>query len=298
MEPDELYTLRAQYWLGHYNLCLEETKAVARRPMSAELKVEREEFALRALLAMKQYDRVISESSLSDAPGIKAIGLKAQYESPSTPETSKPGILSSLQTLVSDPSTTATAQLIAAQTFLAHGEMTKEALQCVHLGTTMEHLALAIQIYLRMDRLDLAIQTLATMKSKDEEAVVTQLCACYIHVATGRSQALDAVHLLGSLTEQYGASPMLLNLTAVANMTAGQYAEAEISLNEASNEGEDVDTLINLIVCYQQMGKPMESIAPVLDKVRSLFPNHPFVQGLDRVGAAFEREAVKYKVAA
>ena len=69
MEPDELYTLRAQYWLGHYNLCLEETKAVARRPMSAELKVEREEFALRALLAMKQYDKVISESSLSDAPG-------------------------------------------------------------------------------------------------------------------------------------------------------------------------------------------------------------------------------------
>jgi len=37
MEPDELYTLRAQYWLGHYKLCLEETKAVARRPMSAEL---------------------------------------------------------------------------------------------------------------------------------------------------------------------------------------------------------------------------------------------------------------------
>lgn len=69
MEPDELYTLRAQYWLGHYKLCLEETKAVARRPMSAELKVEREEFALRSLLALKQHDKVISESSLSQGPG-------------------------------------------------------------------------------------------------------------------------------------------------------------------------------------------------------------------------------------
>lgn len=69
MEPDELYTLRAQYWLGHYNLCLEETKAVARRPMSSDLKVEREEFALRALLALKQHDKVISESSLSQGPG-------------------------------------------------------------------------------------------------------------------------------------------------------------------------------------------------------------------------------------
>lgn len=203
-----------------------------------------------------------------------------------------------MQTLVSDPSTTATAQLVAAQTFLSHGEMTKEALQCVHLGTTMEHLALSVQIYIRMDRLDLALKTLASMKKKDEEAVLTQLCSCYVKVVTGKSQALDAVHLLGSLTEQYGASTMLLNLTAVANMTAGLYAEAETTLIEANSEGEDVDTLINLIVCYQQQGKTMKEIAPLLQKVKSNYPSHPFVQGLVRVEGAFEREAVKYKVAA
>lgn len=298
MEPDELYTLRAQYWLGHYNLCHDETKAVARRPMSGDLKIEREEFAFRSLLAMKQFDKVISEASISQSPGVKAIGLKAKYDSPSTPETSKSSIISELQTLVSDPSTTATAQLIAAQTFLSHGEMTKEALQCVHAGATIEHLALCVQIYLRIDRLDLAKNTLNTMKQKDEEAVLTQLCACYIRVVTGKSEALDAVHLLGSLSEQYGASTMLLNLTACANMTAGQYAEAEISLMEATQEGEDVDTLINLIVCYQQQGKGMNAIAPVLEKVKNIYPNHPFVQGLVRVEGAFERESVKYKVAA
>lgn len=69
MEPDELYTLRAQYWLGHYNLCHDETKAVARRPMSGDLKIEREEFAFRSLLAMKQFDKVISEASISQSPG-------------------------------------------------------------------------------------------------------------------------------------------------------------------------------------------------------------------------------------
>lgn len=298
MEPDELYTLRAQYWLGHYNLCAEETKAVSRRPMSANLKVEREEFAYRALLGLKQYDKVISECSLTQSPGTKAIGLKAKYESPSTPETEKPSILSELQTIVSDPSVTASAQLIAAQTFLSHGEMTKEALQCVHLGTTMEQLALCVQIYLRMDRLDLANKTLGKMKQKDEEAILTQLCACYIRVVTGSSEALDAVHLLGSLSEQYGASVMLLNLTAAANMAAGNYAEAETSLMEATSEGEDVDTLINLIVCYQQQGKGFNTIAPVLEKVKNMYPSHPFVQGLVRVEGAFERESMKYKVAA
>ena len=70
MDPDELYTLRAQYWLGHYNLCLEEAKAISRRPMAAELKVEREEFSLRALLALKQYDKVISEADVLDGSGV------------------------------------------------------------------------------------------------------------------------------------------------------------------------------------------------------------------------------------
>ena len=53
MDPDELYTLRAQYWLGHYNLCIDEA-------------VKREEFYLRALLGLKRYDDVIREASGGD----------------------------------------------------------------------------------------------------------------------------------------------------------------------------------------------------------------------------------------
>merc|ERR1719384_1106178 len=136
------------------------------------------------------------------------------------------------------------------------------------------------------------------MKQADEEAVLTQLASVYIHIYSGKSEALDAVHLMSSLTEQYGASTMLLNLMAVAQMTAGQYAEAESTLNEAVTEGEDVDTLVNIIVCYQQQGKTMSVIAPVIEKVKTVCPSHPFVQGLNRVEAAFERESLKYKVTA
>lgn len=71
MDPDELYTLRAQYWLGHYNLCIDEAKSTARRPMSPQLKVEREEFYLRALLELKKYDDVIREAESGDkGPGL------------------------------------------------------------------------------------------------------------------------------------------------------------------------------------------------------------------------------------
>lgn len=64
-EPDELYTLRAQFWLGHYQLALEEAKQIMRRPMKPALKAEREEFIQRCYIAMGQSDKVIS----GDTPG-------------------------------------------------------------------------------------------------------------------------------------------------------------------------------------------------------------------------------------
>lgn len=61
-EPDELYTLRALYWLGHYDACVEEAKSISRKPLPSHLKVEKEQFVLRALLALKQYDKVIHDA--------------------------------------------------------------------------------------------------------------------------------------------------------------------------------------------------------------------------------------------
>ncbi len=168
----------------------------------------------------------------------------------------------------------------------------------------MEHLALAAQIYIRMDRLDLAKKTLSSMKQADEESVLTQLCSVYIHLAVGRSEVQDAIHTLGSLTEQYGNSSMLLNLNAAALLVAGRYDAAEkplleaVAEEESSGSGANSDTLINLIVCYQHLGKGMKATAPLLEQLKSGFPTHPFVQGLSRVEGAFERESIKYKVAA
>lgn len=57
-EPDELYTLRAQYWLGHFPQAINEAKNLQRRPMSIPLKAEREEFLARSYLELKQYHKI------------------------------------------------------------------------------------------------------------------------------------------------------------------------------------------------------------------------------------------------
>ena len=67
-EPDELYTLRAQYWLGHYQMAIDEAKSIARRPMSPELKAEREEFLHRSYLALGQREKLTGGT-----PGVCAL---------------------------------------------------------------------------------------------------------------------------------------------------------------------------------------------------------------------------------
>merc|ERR1712107_79158 len=99
--------------------------------------------------------------------------------------------------------------------------MKKEALQCVHQGSTMEHLSLCVQIYLMLDRLDLAQKTLQQLRKMDEDSMLTQLASVHVALATGSSMAGDAVHTLNQISEQYGPSPVLLNLSACAYIQGG-----------------------------------------------------------------------------
>lgn len=191
----------------------------------------------------------------------------------------------------SDPS----LQLTAAQVLLAAGQ-TKEALQCTHQGATLEHIAFSLQIYLKIDRLDLAEKQLGLLRSKDEDAILTQLCNVFVHIAKGKTGASDAIHGLNSLTEQYGASSMLLNLTACALLQQGNAAAAEEKLNECIRDFSEVpipDTLINMIVCLAQQNKPASEYVA---KMQQQYPAHPFCSNFERVSGAFDREAIKYKV--
>ena len=301
-EPDELYTLRAKYWLGHYALALDEGRSAARRPLPTHLKAEREEFVRRCHLALGQYDPVVADPQ-SGSVALRALAIHALFLG--TPPEKRTGgaILTTLKQLLASPEAqgNTSVQLTACHVYLAAGQV-KEALECVHLGLTMEHLALCVQIYLRIDRPDLAHESLGLLKQADEDSILAQLASAHVAIAAGRSAAGgDAVHLLAGLSEQYGPSRTLLNVTAAAHMVAGNYAAAEGHLQAAVQEfgGEDdADTLVNLVVCAQYLGKGKgPEAARYLEKLKASCKEHPFVQGLLQVEGAFEREAAKYLTA-
>jgi len=221
---------------------------------------------------------------------LKALILQAKFESGAGMS-----VIPQLQSMLGDGVDPAT-QLVAAHVFLQAG-MKKEALQCVHQGRTLEQISCALQIYLQLDRIDLAQKHLQLLRQKDEDSILTQLGAVYVALATGSSMAKDALHTLNQLSEQYGPSIFLLNLTACAHLQAGQYAEAESKLEQARQEfgATDADTLVNLIVAYQYQQKPTEALVQTL---KASYPQHFLSKGLEMVEGAFERESVKYRVAA
>lgn len=299
--PDELYTLRAQYWLGHYTLALDEARSAARRPMPPHLKSEREELMLRSQLGLGQYDKVMADGSGADkSPAMQALALHASYLT-SAPE-ARDAVVGNLKVLLaSDPDSASNTslQLIACHIFLAANQL-REALQCVHLGLTMEHLAMCVQIYIKIDRLDLAKSTLDLLKQADEDSILAQLTSAYLAIAQGTSRSADAAHILAGLSEQYGPSLMLLNCLAVANMVGSKYEAAESNLKEAMSEfgGEnDADTLVNLVVCSQHLGRKAVDMEKYLTALKMGCGSHPYVQGLVQVEGAFEREANKYVTA-
>ena len=229
--------------------------------------------------------------------------MKAQYEAASGDAAKQASILDQLKTMAGtgDATTNPTAQLTAAQVCLAADD-TAAAWTFLSSGTTPEQIACKLQILLKLDRLDLASKQLELLK-RDEESVLAELCSVYVRLYQGASQAGEAEHTLNSLSEQYGPSVFLLNLLATALAIQGDYAAAETKLREALNDFSEIqpqhETQINLISALQQQNKGAEAAAMVEEVLSTTRPSATslhFAEGFQRVTAAFDREAIKYKV--
>lgn len=226
---------------------------------------------------------------------MQALSLQAQYEAANGNASVQETILDQLKSLLGGTTADPSVQLTVASVLLSAGQ-TKEALQAVHSASTNEQALLLLQIYLKMDRLDLASQQAQKLRTADEDSIPAQLANVYVSLARGSSAAGDALHLLTSLSEQYGNSPLLLNLQACAYLQQGDYVAAEQALDECVMEfGSSPlpDTLVNRIACCVHQNKsPAEFVA----QLQQAYPTHPFCEGLERVTTAFDREAIKYKV--
>jgi len=154
--------------------------------------------------------------------------------------------------------------------------------------------ALTVQIYLKMDRLDLAAKQLGQMQQSDEDSTLTQLATAWVNLATGGAKYQEAAYIYQELMDKFETTSFILNGIAVAQMNLRKFSDAESNLQEALEmDPNNCDTLQNLIVCAEHLGKSQE-VDKHIAALQRASPDHPWLVSVAAVGSAFDRAQTQF----
>lgn len=299
-ESDALRSLRNYYYLGFSEKVVNEAEQL----MASNPDVEdaAEVYLYRSMLESKPQE-VTKRIKQKASTALQAVKLQATYKQ-ATSEEEKELVLSTLKEWTEDAevSQDLILQILAARIFFEEG-MYKEAGRLVcNAGDNLEKMSLAVQIYLKIDRLDLASTACRQMQDLDDDDVLTQLASSWVNIASGRDKVTEASFLLQELVEKFGPSVRVLNGLAVCQLHGKNYMAAFQHLKQARDqalqEGQKVDndTLVNTVVCLQHMRKSDEILAKVTKELSEQAPNHPYLKKKEDMAALFDKQAENYEL--
>lgn len=290
-EVDELFDVKNAFYLGLYQQCINEAQKA--KVGSQVKKNERDVFMYRAYIAQKKFGVVLDEISSLGAPELQAVKLLAQYLSDSS---SKDQVLKEVENKLSgniDVENTV-LPLIAASIYY-HEENFDSALRILHSAESLECSSLSVQIYIAINRLDLAKKELKRMQEADEDSTLTQLSQAWFNIAVGGEKLQDAYYIFQEMADKNQSSTLLLNGQAVCFIAQGKWDEAEGVLQQAMDKDSNcAETLINMIVLSQQIGKPPEVTNRYLSQLKDSHGKHKFVKEFNTKENDFDRLAMQY----
>lgn len=182
----------------------------------------------------------------------------------------------------------ATLKTCAATCYARQGKY-KEAIRAVRGSHDLEHQALLVQLYLRMNRPDVATKTLRQMHIADDDSTLTQLATTWVYLAEGGAKFQEAAYIFQELMDKYDASVLLLNSLSVAFMHMDQYDDAEKELmNAIGKNPTDPDTLINLICCFRHTGKSAEVVQRKIKELQRAAPQHAWTSDFEDISSGFD----------
>ncbi|XP_072775433.1 coatomer subunit epsilon [Taeniopygia guttata] len=290
-EPDELFDLRNNFYIGAYQAAINEAQRA--KPRSPEQALQRDVFLFRAYIAQRKFGVVLEELQGSCSPELQAVRMLAQFLAS---ESQRDSIVAELDKKMAKSVEVAncTFLLLAASIYL-HDQNPEAALRALHQGDSLECLAMTVQILLKLDRLDLARKELKKMQEQDEDATLTQLATAWVNLALGGEKLQDAFYTFQELAERGCPSLLLLNGQAAAAMGQGRWEQAEGLLQEAlDKDSGHPETLLNLVVLSQHLGKAPEVTNRYLSQLKDAHKNHPFIKEYQAKENDFDRLALQY----
>ncbi|KAL4859580.1 Coatomer subunit epsilon-1 [Chlorella vulgaris] len=280
---DPLFATRNSFYLGAYQSAISEASNLT--GLSEAEKIERDVFVYRSYIELGTYELVMSEISTSSPMSLQAVKALALYM-----KEQKEAALEAVAGWLADPTATSNPTvLLVAGLLFALEENYVEALKACHGGGSMEMMALCVQVYLKMDRLDQAEKQVAAMSAVDDDATLTQLAAAWVGLHQGGAKVQEAFYIFQELGDKFTWTVRLHNGLAACQMRMGRWEDAESELLQAFEKNpKDADTLANLVATSLHLSK---SASRYLSQLRLVAPAHAIVKRIEEGEAAFDRAA-------
>ncbi|KAK3825776.1 MAG: coatomer epsilon subunit-domain-containing protein [Benniella sp.] len=309
MDENALFAVRNLYYSGNYTQVITDTtsaKTHANKATTHQLNL----FHYRALIATKNYTRVAQEVTESHALGLQALKAQAVYLDAvqSADAAGRDAALAHLRDMLQvqspdDPQPEATnleVKVVVGQVLASEGLIEEALTVMLPHNNHLESVAVVVQIYLQMNRLDLAKKEVDACKSWAEDAMLAQLMEAWVGLRAGGGDRYQNAYYIYEEIATSSTSPTVKSLVgeAVCNIQMGQYPEAEGILQEAlTKDPTNTDAIVNQIVLYTLLSKPAEEINTLIQQLQTVAPNHSYLQDLDLKSSLFDRAAQRYAIA-
>jgi len=275
---NELFDLKTAFYLGNFNQAVNEAQRF--KSSDSHLQTEKDVYMYRAYIAQKKYGVVLDDIKSSSSDELKFVRLYAEYLNN---DSKKDAIIKDLDSKLGSLNVKNPLVMLIIANIYSSAENYETALKVLHnVGTTnsLECNALATQIYLKLDRLDLAKKEVKKMIEIDEDAIITQLAIAWVSMSSGE-KLQDAFFTYQEQADKNSTTSILLNSQALCQINQGKYEEALSLLQESlDKDSNNPDAMVNMIVLNQNLGKPVDMINRYISQLKDSHKNHPFVKDL------------------
>lgn len=269
--PDELFDLKAYFYTGNYQACIDEAQKVK---VGGDKVIERDCFVFRSYIAQNKHRVVLDAIKPNADASLRAVKLYSAFMT-ANPD-GKQAVLEQLEDMLQKDASNDTTALITASALFNVGNF-EAALRCLHQSTDLECLSLTVKILLSINRVDLAAKEQKKMCELDEDSILTQLATAWLNVARGGPKTQDAYHIFQDLQERFQSTAFLLNSIAVCHLNQGRLEEAMDCVKEAyDKDSNNVESLVNLVTILNLSGKA-ELAKRYISQLNESHPQHPTV---------------------